>query len=207
MRGMRCWALGPCHHPGRHSGCPGQIAGDILCAMNQEAINTDRFAPLHDWAFDTLDRLAQEYQVVWVEGAQDPGLGYHSLSRPTVRLVPEGEGAPITVAFTNFPSLAVRLGKWATVNFPSCGCDDCAEDEQPEDLFDEFTELVNAVVAGTFWESAEVRDSEVWTHHVFSYQGGTTSGGSRLSLEQAPEVTGRTRQGWRPWLPRPQDCA
>ena len=49
----------------------------------------------------------------------------------TVRLQPSsGTGARLTVAFTTFPGLLVRFGKWHVEAYPSCGCDAC--DEQPQ---------------------------------------------------------------------------
>ena len=85
----------------------------------------ERFAPLHDWALDTVTRLERDYQVIRVEGVGlDHDLERSQISRPTVKLTPLHEsGAPVTIAFTGFPGPAVRAGRWVIEYFPSCGCE------------------------------------------------------------------------------------
>lgn len=49
-----------------------------------------------------------------------------------MKLTPKQDSvAPITIAFTDFPGLGVRVGRWLTDRFPPCGSDAC--DETPED--------------------------------------------------------------------------
>ena len=108
--------------------------------------NPERFRPLHGWALEAAARLQREYEVVREEGeGMDARLERAPLARPTIRLTPlRDAGAPITIAFTAVPGLEVRAGRWFTDGFPSCHCDAC--DEQPEDEFERFSELLEDVV-------------------------------------------------------------
>ena len=93
----------------------------------------ERFRPLHDWALEAVARLQTNYEVTTDEGeGMDAELERSSLSRPTLKLTPlQDSCAPVTIAFNDFPGLAVRCGRWVTEPFPSCGCDAC--DEMPDD--------------------------------------------------------------------------
>ena len=69
-----------------------------------------------------------------------------------IKLTPvHDSSAPTTIAFTDFPGIGVRVGRWVTDWFPSCGCDACGE--MPEEEFERFTEFLSNVVAGRFRES------------------------------------------------------
>ena len=58
------------------------------------------------------------------------------------------------VAFTGFPGLRVRFGRWHIEPFPGCGCDAC--DERPEVEVQSFLDKVNAVTSGQFVEGVSV---------------------------------------------------
>ena len=105
----------------------------------------ERFKLLHDWALEVVARLQTEYEVTLVEGeGMDAELERAPLPRPTVKLTTlQNSCAPITIAFTAFPALVVRVGHWVTDYFSSCGCDAC--DEMPEEEFERFTELLSPV--------------------------------------------------------------
>ncbi len=170
--------------------------------------NTERFRSLHDWALEAVARLHTEYEVVLSEGeGMDARLERAPLARPTIRLTPlQDSGAPITIAFTAHPGLEVRAGRWFTDAFPSCHCDAC--DEQPEEEFERFSELVDDVVAGRFreamrrqpqgtgWSSREFWDGSGELHH---------SGGSLVSCSEAARTLGGETEiavEWQPWQPR-----
>ncbi len=115
--------------------------------------NPDRFSPLHSFVLDLLVRLEAEFNVTSVEGyGIDTELEARGVVRPTVKLAPSDAGAaPITVAFSAFPGLAVRFGRWKLEFFPGCGCDAC--DETAEGESDRIQEQVDSLVAGQFREA------------------------------------------------------
>ena len=119
--------------------------------------NPERFLPLHEAALELIERLRADYDVEMTEG-YDPivsGIGEDGLARPSVRLNPSDSAcAPITVAFTNFPGLIVKFGKWKEERFPDCGCDACDEDADEE--IEYMTEIFESVIAGGFLEAVRV---------------------------------------------------
>ena len=166
----------------------------------------ERFAPLHEWALEAVSRLQREYEVTLDEaGVTDAELERSPPSRPLMKLTPiRDSSAPITIAFTDFPGLGVRVGCWVTDWFPSCGCDAC--DEMPEEEFERFTEFLSDVVAGRFRELLYLDPAgdgwssmELWSgdHHP-------RSGGSRVSRDKAAQfLNGETEIAleWTPWKP------
>lgn len=116
--------------------------------------NPERFACLHKAAADLLDRLEEEFNVVRAEG-QALGVELEAeckLVRPNVALVPhDAAAAPIVVAFSAFPGLRVRFGRWWTAAFPNCGCDAC--DETAESEIERLNSLVDHLTAGHFREA------------------------------------------------------
>lgn len=117
--------------------------------------NPERYRVLHTAARELLDRLATSYAVDREDGdaALDPALAdrFADAAEAVVRLTPRSPAAaPLTVVFTSFPGLALRLGDWVVEALPSCGCDAC--DEGPDDLVGLLTGLVEALVAGDFTE-------------------------------------------------------
>ena len=70
----------------------------------------ERFMPLHAWALEAVALLNTSYEVALEEGiGMDAELERRPLSRPTLKVAPlQDSCAPITIAFTDFPGLAVR---------------------------------------------------------------------------------------------------
>ena len=167
--------------------------------------NPERFASLHDSAAGLLDRLEREFKT---ERRQAYGLDPEleegcKLSRPSIALLPcEAGAAPISIAFSDFPGLRVRFGRWYVVAFPTCGCDAC--DETPESETERLTSLIDNMTAGRFREAIRVRpDGTVWKESEF-----WSSGGRRCPEELRLDET-RTRKlldggdrsfyEWGPW--------
>ena len=165
----------------------------------------ERFAPLHDWALETVARLERDYAVTRVDGAGlDHELERSQISRPSIKLTPpQDSGAPITIVFTDFPSLAVPAGRWFTDYFPSCGCDAC--DEMPEGAFQEFAELLDCVVTAGFRESLYLsRRSDGWITREFRSPEYHRSGKSRISRDRALTILDGEDNillEWKPWPP------
>lgn len=103
--------------------------------------NPERFRPLHAFADAVVAALLESYEIASVERSGN-----------TTRIVPSGNGSPVTIEKTDFPGLMAQFGERAPVPFPSCGCDACSED--PFGVFEEFHRdlwaLVNGVL-GSDW--------------------------------------------------------
>lgn len=168
----------------------------------------ERFAPLHDWALDTVAHLQRVYQITRIEGAGlDHELERSQISKPSIKLTPvHDSGAPITIVFTDLPGLAVRAGRWFTDYFPSCGCDAC--DEMPKGAFQEFTELVDCVVSAGFRESLYLpRQGDGWLAQQFRSNDYQRSGESRISRDGALAMLNGEAEivlDWKPWQPKPE---
>lgn len=184
----------------------GTGGGEPLDDAYTRFTNQERFRPLHDWALEAVARLQGEYQVVLDEGeGMDALLERAPLARPTIRLTPVRDtGAPVTIAFTADPGLEVRAGRWFTEGFPSCHCDHC--DEQPEDEFVRFSELLEDVVAGRFREAMRRQPKGTgWSSHEFLSEERRSSGGSLVSRSEAARTLGEEAEiavEWQPWQPR-----
>lgn len=168
--------------------------------------NPERFEPLHEWALGTVARLNSEYEVTLEEGlGLDDELERGPLARPTIKLTPSQVScAPVTIAFTDFPGLEVRVGNWVTEVFPSCGCDAC--DEMPEEEFERLTRLLNNVVAGRFRESMRLDpEGTGWSTREFWNGERRSSGGALQSGRKATLILGGKSEmvvEWMPWRPR-----
>jgi len=120
--------------------------------------NLERFRPLHPAILEIIGQLEEQFEVDRVEGyGLDKGLvrslggADFDLARPDIKLTPSSsDAAPIVVAFTTFPGLYVRFGRWYTEAFPSCGCDAC--DESADEEIERLNEIVDDVTAGGFRE-------------------------------------------------------
>ena len=171
------------------------------------ATELERFAPLHGWALEAVARLQTEYEVTLDEDRiADAELERSPLSRPLIKLTPiQDSSAPITIALTDFPGLGVRVGRWLTDWFPSCGCDAC--DEMPDEEFERLTEFLNDVVAGRFRESLYLAPAvDGWSSmELWSGDHRRRSRGSRVSRDRAAQMLdGETEIAleWTPWQPR-----
>lgn len=108
-----------------------------------------RFAVLHDEAERLLDRLTARYTVERRESLEP--LSPTGDRVRTVRLIPRTPAAaPLAIAFIDFPSIVLRLGRWYEESLPGCGCDAC--DEQPAVLIADMCRQVEALVEGGLWE-------------------------------------------------------
>jgi hypothetical protein len=111
--------------------------------------DADRFAVLHEAAERLLDELTERYLVERRESKEQ--LGADEPLVRMVRLIPRTPTAgPLAIAFTDFPGLTVRLGRWWFEALPGCGCDVCAED--PAELIDVLRAQASALVEGGLWE-------------------------------------------------------
>ena len=164
----------------------------------------ERFAPLHALALKRVGELAAGFEVTVREGfGIDPELESVDVARPTISLTPTHPAeAPLTIAFTSFPGLRVRFGRWLTEAFPACGCDACAESF--EDEAERLTWRIDQLVNGHFREWIHARfGGRSYRAHEFT-SSDRTSGGETLIHEVTPEV--RASRGvsvaWAAWTPR-----
>lgn len=164
----------------------------------------ERFRPLHNVALRLLEQLEAAFKIERFEGyGLDSELEVGDLARPSVRLVPQDpKAAPLVIAFTTFPGLKVRVGRWRTDAFPQCGCDAC--DETADDEATRLAELVDALTAGRFREGVSLllagdgwQESEYWLPSGHRYS-------SRSLVERglAREMLARSESSsieWGPW--------
>jgi hypothetical protein len=166
--------------------------------------NPERFRPLHNVALKMLEQLQDAFNVERSEGyGLDSELEVGNLARPSVRLVPrDPNAAPLAIAFTTFPGLRIRVGRWLTDRFPGCGCDAC--DETVDDEATRLAELVDNVTAGRFRESVSVpvdgngwQESEYWLPSGHRY-----SSRSLVDRARAREMLAGSERWsieWGPW--------
>jgi len=169
--------------------------------------NPERFRPLHGHALDLLARLEATYDVTRSEAFDSlPGLMHpFEHARPPVMLTPVApSAAPVAVAFTAFPSLVIRYGRWHAVPLPSCGCDACGE--HAGDQAERLDDVLGKVVAGLFAE--EVRIPVFGDARLYSRFGDGTpreglSGEGWTTLPRAVARrlagSGPRRIQWQPW--------
>ena len=161
--------------------------------------NPERFRPLHAFIEELISRLERAFDVEWVEEDR-PGDTFKGSEfvRPGIRLRPRDPGAaPLVVAFTTFPGLRLRAGRWYTDAFPGCGCDACAETLAGE--IERLTRIVDDVTAGRFREAAWITvDGDAWQKSEFWSPRGRSSSGSRIDRSELGESDRLTLE-WRPW--------
>jgi len=162
----------------------------------------ERFRPLHNVALRLVEQLETAFNLERLEGyGLDRELEVGNLAHPSVRLTPQDpKAAPLTIAFTTFPGLRVRVGRWRTDAFPACGCDAC--DETANDEATWLTELIDDITAGRFREEMSLTAADGWwlESHFWSPQHRYSNrlrvdgvraremlaGGERLSIEWGP---------------------
>jgi hypothetical protein len=168
--------------------------------------NPERFLPLHGHALGLLARLHATYDVVSSDTFELLPHVMHPVehARPPVTLTPVVPGAaPIAVAFTSFPSLVVRYGRWHSDAFPYCACDACGENADREAA--RLDDLVARVVAGVFAEELRiplVGDARLYNRFGDGTVAGPTGEGwTTLSWRAARAFArlGPRRVEWQPW--------
>ena len=166
-----------------------------------------RFRPLHDAVLEKLGRLEAEFDVERVEGyGLDEDLeSKRGLARPSVKLSPtDPEAAPITVAFTDFPGLFVRFGRWNSEAFPVCGCDGC--EGTAEEEIERLTKMVDSVTVGGFREAVRRPiipfAGDGFVEVAFLTPSSTHASYSRIERSLARRMSGGRRRlelDWKPW--------
>jgi hypothetical protein len=165
--------------------------------------NPERFSVLHDVASKLLRELTRDFDVERPEGyAVDPQLeGRCTLAHPTETLTPRDRAAaPVVVAFSAFPGLRVRFGRWCTMAFPGCGCDAC--NERAEDEVARLTSMIDNLVEGRFSEAIEVGGTSSWTEWTFWSADRREHSTSLMDREEAQQLlaaSGRSSLAWKPW--------
>jgi len=157
-----------------------------------------RYLVVHEAAEALLDELSYGYMVERRESKEPLGDG--PLVR-CVRLIPwTPAAAPLSVVFTDFPSVVLGLGRWYRRSFPACGCDTC--DEQPAELVADLRRRAEAVVEGGLWERARRGLAGSWAETRLI--GTDVDCRQRLPLD-AREARAARREGfaaavqWGPW--------
>ena len=166
--------------------------------------NPERFAYLHEFADELLNRLEAEFAVERVEDyGLDPELKTLELARPSVRLTPEdADAAPILFKFTALPGVMVRCGRWYTQPFPDCACDAC--DETAEGEAEQLGLLVDDVIAGRFREEIQLPVfGDAWMKNELWCELNRRSRRSgRLHRSKARQLlagSDRSLYEWKPW--------
>jgi hypothetical protein len=166
--------------------------------------NPERFRPLHGFAERLVNILEQDYDVARDEGqGLDGELERVGMARPTVRLRPQSPDAgALTIAFTSFPGLCVRLGHWFVEPIPGCGCDAC--DETAEQGRRRLEWMVGALTSGRVTESIKLGVwGDGWLIQEISSSGREERGKSRTTRVRARESIARAggvrRFDYGPW--------
>lgn len=167
------------------------------------ASGTARFAALHAAAEALLDDYAGRFMVDRRETKEM--LGPDEALVRMERLMPRTPAAaPLAIAFTDFPGLCVRLGRWWAEALPGCGCDMC--DEDPAQLIDVLRTQVAALVEGGLWEQVRRGVGGSWFETRLIGVGINARREGPLSRQDAREAR---RSGfaapvqWAPWPLRP----
>lgn len=179
---------------------------DPLPEVYTRVTNPERFRRLHDFALERLAQLRNDYDAIESNTFEMvPGVMRRvEYARPPVTLTPViTSAASISVAFTSFPSLIVRCGRFFNAPFPVCACDGC--DASADDEAKRFQEIVANVVSGHFREdvelpffgSAQVR----WRLGSIHSPYGLSEGGMSIPRASARSLRseGLTRVEWIAW--------
>jgi hypothetical protein len=171
--------------------------------------NPERFRALHGHALEMFERLEAVYAVRRSVAFEllPRVMRAFEYARPPVTLTPVSPAAaPIAIAFTTFPSLVVRCGRWYARPFPSCGCDACAETAIGE--ADRLDRIIGKVVAGHFAESLQIP----WfgaARLAHDFRGGQPGEWEGQQWTTVPRAVSQAIAGpkprrvhWRPWPQR-----
>jgi len=163
-----------------------------------------RFQVLPETAEEILDQLAERYVVDRRESKEPTGPAPGAEVVRTVRLMPRSPAAgPLSIAFTDFPGIVLRLGRWFIEPSPDCGCDDCAED--PGELVMSLRAQVLAHVEGGLWERVRRGVTGSWLETRLI---GTGVSATRQAPIDPAEARAARREGfaaavqWDPWTRR-----
>ena len=159
--------------------------------------NPERFAVVGEAADGLVAELRDRYDVRVAEGRDvDPELAaMHPGCLRVVRLTPAAMvAAPLTLAWTPFPGVHVRFGRWYRRGFPHCGCDGCGD--LGADVAHELRTEVGLLVEGHFVESFD----GVHLRHAFRSAARSSSSevlvrGTPLAAQLGPPAT----LVWEPW--------
>lgn len=163
----------------------------------------ERYAPVQRVADAILSFLVRNFDVTVEEDPADAReLPWGPVLR-SVRLIPaDPNSARLTVFFTDFPGIFVRMGAFSGASFPSCGCDAC--DDSVDGVIDDLEQRVFAVVRGGLAERV-VGDDWTETRLDFGDRGNSQSGSAVEEEDQArvpamrAELDARTSDGGAPW--------
>jgi hypothetical protein len=160
-----------------------------------------RYHVLHEASETLLDELTERYVVGRREGKEPVGPEPGAEIVRTVRLIPRSPAAgPLSIAFTEFPGVVLRLGRWFYEPLPECGCDDC--DEDPGELVIDLHRLTAAHIEGGLWERVRRGLTCSWLETRLIGPGLRTS--RRAPIDSA-EARAARREGfaaavrWAPW--------
>jgi hypothetical protein len=178
---------------------------------HSQGANPERFRPLHRHALDLLEHLEAEYEVIRTGRFELlPWMRPFEHACPPVTLSPTATtAAPISIAFTPFPSLVVRFGRWIAEPFPSCACDVCAETAEGEGA--RLEAWIYDVVSGRFKEEISIpwfgEGRLGWSIGEISGPSGRQRGWSGLSWRHARALRGQGSHviQWSPWPKRYRD--
>ena len=173
--------------------------GDAKPEEYSRVTDPGRYFVLHETAERLLDSLLAQYIVERRESKE--AIGPASEPVRVVRLIPRTPAAaPLAIAFTDFPGVVLRLGRWYSEYLPGCGCDAC--DEQPDDLIAEMHTQVNALVEGGLWERVRRGVTSSWSETRLI---GPDFSSARSEPLEAREARAARRDGfaapvqWAPW--------
>ena len=186
--------------------------GSPVDAAYSRVTNPERFRPLHTAMLEIIGRLENDFEVERAEGygLDEELVRGMALAHPDVKLIPaDPDAAPLAVAFTVFPGLRLRFGRWYVEPFPSCGCDAC--DESAEGEIERLGERVDDVTSGRFREAITIpaasfmgsgwRETRFWSPDDGRSSTRSRSR-SRVSGRRARELSGgldRLDLNWKPW--------
>ena len=150
--------------------------------------NLDRFEPLHTVARALIDWIVVTFDVSVdsdPEVAADLGWQVDDVDS-VVRIIPrDAAAAPLTVVFTSFPGVVLRMGVLFQSAFPMCGCDACDDDVLW--LVDQIEWMVQAVVAGGYSEQLDA-EPDGWFEYTLENDTGMQSGRSEITGLPAERV-------------------
>ena len=160
----------------------------------ERVTDAERFAVLHEWAAELLDRLVEDYDVVRTD---DVGTDDGGSSASIVTLTPSRpDAATVRIRFTAFPGVGLSCGRWSEESYPHCGCDAC--DEQPDELLDELITRIEAVVMGGFSEEL-TSDGERWLRTSVRTLRERGTSAELIEPEEYARYGAPGRYDWRPW--------